>query len=347
MRRSAASGCTSVGARRRLRRCEAHRRDRSTRRSSTRCSTVAWRSRPAPTRSLFPGLAHSTDELERVADRRERSSARSGGDARSRADYGAAMAEPQSDALVLFGTTGDLAQKKLFPAMYHLGPARPPAFDGRRRRVASSWTDDQLRAAPARGGVRRRAGDRRGRARERRQAAQLRVAATIANSRRSRLLEGCAATARSTAVLPGDPAGSFDDVVQGSADAGLNEGARVVVEKPFGRDLQSADRAERGPAQRRSPRRRSSASTTSSARRHREPPGVPLRQLVARTDVEPQLHQACRSRWPRIRLEGRASSTTRSARSATSCRTTCSRSWRCSRMEPPVDATPTPRATRR
>ena len=32
----------------------------------------------------------------------------------------------------------------------------------------------------------------------------------------------------------------FEDVVQGLARVGLNKGARVVVEKPFGRDLQSA-----------------------------------------------------------------------------------------------------------
>ena len=33
----------------------------------------------------------------------------------------------------------------------------------------------------------------------------------------------------------------FDDVAQGIQSQGLNEGARVVVEKPFGRDLQSAE----------------------------------------------------------------------------------------------------------
>ena len=30
------------------------------------------------------------------------------------------MADNRSDALVLFGITGDLAKKKLFPALYHL-----------------------------------------------------------------------------------------------------------------------------------------------------------------------------------------------------------------------------------
>src|SRR4051794_32722970 len=37
------------------------------------------------------------------------------------------------------------------------------------------------------------------------------------------------------------PPSLFDDVSQGLARVGLNKGARVVVEKPFGRDLQSAE----------------------------------------------------------------------------------------------------------
>ena len=33
----------------------------------------------------------------------------------------------------------------------------------------------------------------------------------------------------------------FDDVIEGLAGVGLNQGGRVVVEKPFGRDLESAE----------------------------------------------------------------------------------------------------------
>ena len=29
--------------------------------------------------------------------------------------------QPKADALVLFGSTGDLAKRKLFPALYHAG----------------------------------------------------------------------------------------------------------------------------------------------------------------------------------------------------------------------------------
>ena len=56
--------------------------------------------------------------------------------------------------------------------------------------------------------------------------------------------------------------------------------------------------------------------------------------------MEPQLRlAACRSRWPRTSASrAAASSTRRSARCATSCRTTCCRSSRLLAMEPPVAA---------
>src|SRR3954447_20271240 len=54
------------------------------------------------------------------------------------------MVEGTSDALVLFGLTGDLAKKKLFPALYHMakeGSVGPVPVIG----VASSaWTLEQL-----------------------------------------------------------------------------------------------------------------------------------------------------------------------------------------------------------
>jgi glucose-6-phosphate 1-dehydrogenase len=49
------------------------------------------------------------------------------------------------DALVLFGATGDLARRKLFPALQEL--ARDGRLPARIVGVASSdWSDDQLRA---------------------------------------------------------------------------------------------------------------------------------------------------------------------------------------------------------
>jgi len=50
----------------------------------------------------------------------------------------------QADALLLFGVSGDLARRKLFPALYDLAAKR--ALDIPIVGVASSqWTDDDLR----------------------------------------------------------------------------------------------------------------------------------------------------------------------------------------------------------
>src|SRR5215471_17795596 len=51
-----------------------------------------------------------------------------------------------SDALVLFGVTGDLAKKKLFPAVYHMVKEGTLPPDAPVVGVSSSnWSDDQLR----------------------------------------------------------------------------------------------------------------------------------------------------------------------------------------------------------
>ncbi len=51
----------------------------------------------------------------------------------------------RADALVLFGATGDLARKQLFPALYQLaarGELRCPVIGV----AASEWSDDELRS---------------------------------------------------------------------------------------------------------------------------------------------------------------------------------------------------------
>ena len=58
----------------------------------------------------------------------------------------------------------------------------------------------------------------------------------------------------------------FGTVVEQLAKAGCARGARVIIEKPFGRDLASAQRAQRDPARHVRRVARSSASTTTSAK---------------------------------------------------------------------------------
>ena len=142
------------------------------------------------------------------------------------------------DALVLFGATGDLARKKLFPALYQLesrGERDVPVVAVAR----SKWGDDALR----------------GYARDSLELGDTPIDEEVWERLASRLSMvsgeyGEASTHEELAKRLGDakrpvfylaiPPTLFSDVIHGLRTAGLNEGGRVVVEKPFGRDLESA-----------------------------------------------------------------------------------------------------------
>ena len=144
---------------------------------------------------------------------------------------------PRADALVFFGATGDLAYKKIFPALQSL--ARRGRLDvpvvgvGR-----SGWTRDQL-IERARASVNEHGGlDE---AAFGKLASQLRYvdgdyndATTFARLRAD--LEKSERPAHYLAIPPS----VFPVVVEHLAKASCTEHARVIVEKPFGRDLASA-----------------------------------------------------------------------------------------------------------
>ncbi|MBW3579768.1 MAG: glucose-6-phosphate dehydrogenase [Actinobacteria bacterium] len=143
------------------------------------------------------------------------------------------------DALVLFGATGDLARKKLFPAVY--GLARRSLLDGIPVvGVASSpWDDEQLRTY-AHQSVAARVGD-----------VDEVVFASLADSlcyvagdyRHDQVYDLLAARLAGyhlPLIYLAIPPELFDDVIGGLARVGLNERARLVVEKPFGRDSASS-----------------------------------------------------------------------------------------------------------
>jgi glucose-6-phosphate 1-dehydrogenase len=147
---------------------------------------------------------------------------------------------PRSDALVLFGATGDLARKKIFPAVYEMelgGRCGVPVIG-----VSSSeWDDDTLRDRAHEAIVEQTDGDV-DEATWKSLAAKLsyvsgdyREAATFET-----LAERLAGVERPLFYLAIPPI-LFDDVVQGLARVGIaGPESRVVVEKPFGRDLASA-----------------------------------------------------------------------------------------------------------
>jgi glucose-6-phosphate 1-dehydrogenase len=150
---------------------------------------------------------------------------------------------PAGDVLVLFGATGDLARKLLFPALYRLterGELPVPVVGVARKDLDS----DQVRSHVA-ASVRAALGD------------GVDGAALESLLQRVHLVAGDSADpatfdrlAKLLAELVGAqgfavhylavPPGLFGTVADGLAAAGLAERARLVVEKPFGRDLDSA-----------------------------------------------------------------------------------------------------------
>jgi glucose-6-phosphate 1-dehydrogenase len=145
----------------------------------------------------------------------------------------------RSDAIVLFGASGDLAKKMLFPTLAQLShdgrlPARIVGV------AASDWDDAQLRKYARRsieeygdGGPDDEAVTRlldvltyvRGDYREKDTFAEL-----------SRRLDGSERPLLYLAIPPS----MFTAVIEGVVAVGLHERSRVVLEKPFGRDLDSA-----------------------------------------------------------------------------------------------------------
>ncbi|HVQ75119.1 MAG TPA: glucose-6-phosphate dehydrogenase [Candidatus Binatia bacterium] len=148
------------------------------------------------------------------------------------------MALTPSDALVFFGATGDLAHKKIFPAlqaMVRRGHLQAPVIGV----AKAGWTLDQLRAR-ARDSIATHGGgvDEKEFARL---IALLRYIdgdyqdpATFAALRRE-----LGAAAHPTHYLAIPPS-LFGTVVQALGTSGCAQGARVVIEKPFGHDLASA-----------------------------------------------------------------------------------------------------------
>jgi glucose-6-phosphate 1-dehydrogenase len=143
-----------------------------------------------------------------------------------------------SDALVLFGVTGDLAHKMVFPALYAM--AKRGALDVPVIGVASSpWSLARLRKH-ASDGI-RKAGRVDDAAALRLLLARLQYVEGDYNAPGTfTALKQALGSARRPAHYLAIPPSLFATVISGLGAAGLAEHARVIVEKPFGRDLASA-----------------------------------------------------------------------------------------------------------
>jgi len=147
------------------------------------------------------------------------------------------MNATRSDALVFFGATGDLAYKKIFPALHAM--ARRGRLDFPVIGVAREhWSLDQLRAR-ARDSVEKHGGGDEGAmaalcARLRFVGGDYQDAATFEALRRA--LGSSERPAHYLAIPPS----LFGSVVEGLGRSGCARSARVILEKPFGRDLASA-----------------------------------------------------------------------------------------------------------
>jgi glucose-6-phosphate 1-dehydrogenase len=143
----------------------------------------------------------------------------------------------RSDALVFFGATGDLVYKKIFPALQALtrrGRLEVPVIGVAR----SDWTLEQFQDR-ARESVSQHGG-----------ASDREVAALIGRLRYIRgdyndpatyqRLRTELGTARRPLHYLAIPPSQFATIVEGLGRSGSADHARVVVEKPFGRDLESA-----------------------------------------------------------------------------------------------------------
>jgi glucose-6-phosphate 1-dehydrogenase len=144
----------------------------------------------------------------------------------------------KADALVLFGATGDLAKKKLFPALYDLEELNE--LDVEIFGVASSkWTQEVFREN-VEAAIRVRKPD-----------ADEKVLGKLLNEMQllvgdyenpetfvqlAELIKDFKLPVIYLAIAPEH----FAKITQGLASVGITKKARVVVEKPFGRDLQSA-----------------------------------------------------------------------------------------------------------
>ena len=148
------------------------------------------------------------------------------------------MAHSRSDALVLFGATGDLAHKMIFPALYAMakrGDLNVPVIG-----VAfPKWSLDRVHKRVT-DSIRRSGGIDNQRALHHLLSLFKYVSGDYNNPATFTAIKTALGKARRPAHYLAIPPALFETVIRGLGAAHLVEHGRVIVEKPFGRDLASA-----------------------------------------------------------------------------------------------------------
>jgi glucose-6-phosphate 1-dehydrogenase len=148
------------------------------------------------------------------------------------------MAASRSDALVLFGVTGDLAHKMIFPALYAMvkrGALKVPVIGvafpkWSLARLHKRFTDSIKRS----GGIDNK------RAFHHLLSLLNYVSGDYEDPNTFTAIKAALGKARRPAHYLAIPPSVFEMVIKGLGAANLTGHARVIVEKPFGRDLASA-----------------------------------------------------------------------------------------------------------
>ncbi len=152
------------------------------------------------------------------------------------------MTRTESDAFVFFGATGDLAYKKIFPALYAM--VRKGGFNmpivGMAR---ASWNLDKLKER-ARSSV-QNAGDFDDTSFAKLASLLRYVDGDYADPETYAKLKAAIGLSKCPIHYLAIPPSMFGSVVQGLRECGCAENGRVIVEKPFGRDLASAQALDR------------------------------------------------------------------------------------------------------
>ncbi len=149
----------------------------------------------------------------------------------------------QSDALVLFGITGDLAHKMIFPALYAMvkrGVLTVPVIGV----ALPKWSLAQLHER-VKDSLQHSGGTDDPRALDRLLSLLSYVNGDYNDQKTFIAIKKALGDAQHPAYYLAIPPSLFEQVIQGLGTAGLAGGARVIVEKPFGRDLASAQELNR------------------------------------------------------------------------------------------------------